>query len=183
MDSNNVTWAKPKITGAVFVAPLKTDLPTDAKTNLGEAFKSLGYTSDDGIENDNSMETDTIKAWGGDIVANILKEKKDTFTFTLIETLNIDVLGLVTGKENVDGDLKTGIKVTSNMNELPNQIFVLEMILKGGVLKRIVIPNGKVTKVDKVSYKDDGISGYGITITAFPVNGNTHYEYIVGKGE
>lgn len=183
MDSNNVTWAKPKIGGAVFVAPLKTELPIDAKASLGEAFKSLGYTSDDGIENDNSMETDTIKAWGGDIVANILKERKDTFTFTLIEALNMDVLMLIAGKENVTGSLKSGIKITSNMDELPNQIFVIEMILKGGVLKRIVIPSGKVTKVDKVSYKDNDISGYGITITAFPVNGNTHYEYIVGEGE
>ena len=183
MDSNNVTWAKPKITGAVFVAPLKTDLPADAKTSLGESYKSLGYISDDGIENDNSMETDTIKAWGGDIVANILKERKDTFTFILIETLNQDVLELVAGKENVTGSLESGIKITSNMNELPNQIFVLEMILKNGVLKRVIIPNGKVTKVDKVSYKDNDIAGYGLTVTAFPVNGNTHYEYIVGKGE
>ena len=43
MDAKNVTAAKPKVGGAVWRAPLGTALPTDAKTELDAAFKSLGY--------------------------------------------------------------------------------------------------------------------------------------------
>ena len=47
MKAKNVTTGKPKTGGAVFRAPLGTALPTDAKTALDEAFKNLGYCSED----------------------------------------------------------------------------------------------------------------------------------------
>ena len=39
--SDNVTAAKPKTSGAVATAPLGTTLPTNAKTQLDEKFKTL----------------------------------------------------------------------------------------------------------------------------------------------
>ena len=53
-DASKVTAVKPKITGAVYTAPLKTALPTDAKTELEAAFKNLRFISDEGIKNDNT---------------------------------------------------------------------------------------------------------------------------------
>lgn len=44
--ASNVTAAKPKIGGAVSTAPAGTNLPTNAKTALDVAFKTLGYISD-----------------------------------------------------------------------------------------------------------------------------------------
>ena len=69
---NNVSAGKPKIGGAVFVAPIGTELPEDVTTQLNAAFKGLGYCSDDGITNTNSPETEEQKAWGGDTVLNML---------------------------------------------------------------------------------------------------------------
>lgn len=178
--ANNVTAAKPKVGGAVYVAPVGTTLPTDATTALGEAFVALGYISDDGLKNSLGLDTDNIKAWGGDEVLTLYKGREDTFQFTLLEAMSVDVLKQVYGAANVTGTLSTGITISAKANiELPEQVYAIEMILKDGTLKRIVIPAARVSDVGDITYSDTDAVGYETTIRATPdTNGNTHYEYI-----
>ena len=68
MKATNVSTGKPNVAGGIFRAPKGTALPTDATTALGAAFVNLGYISDAGVENDNEMTVNEIKAWGGVIV-------------------------------------------------------------------------------------------------------------------
>ena len=171
MNTEHVSAGKPKIGGAIYRAPLGTELPTDAKTELNAAFKELGYCSEDGITNSNSPETDNVKAWGGDTVLDLQTSKEDSFKYKLLEITNIEVLKAVYGDENVTGTLEEGITVKANNSEKK-------------ALKRIVIPSAAVTEVADIVYKDSEAIGYETTLKATPdLSGQTHYEYIVKKGK
>lgn len=176
---NNVTAGKPAVGGAISVAAAGTSAPTSASAAL-TGFTSLGYVSEDGVTNSNSPSTTSIKAWGGDTVLVTADEKEDTFEFTLIETLNTDVLKLVYGDSNVSGSLAAGITINANNKAQAEHVMVIDMILRNGALKRIVLPKAYVTSVGDITYSDSAAVGYQTTITAMPdSSGNTHYEYIL----
>ena len=175
----NVSAGKPAIGGAIYRAAKGTTAPTDASTALGEAFKGLGYCSEDGLTNSNAPSTTEIKAWGGDTVLTVQEEKPDTFQFTLIEVLNADVLKAVYGASNVTGTLATGLTVTANASEPEEGVWVVDMVLNSNTVKRVVIPHGKLSDLGDITYADAEAIGYEVTITALPdADGNTHYEYI-----
>ena len=180
-DAKKVTVSKPKVDGAVYRAPLGTTLPTDATTALDKAFKSLGYISEDGLTNSNSPESDSIPAWGGDKVLYYQTAKDDTFGFMLIEAMNEDVLKTVYDDKNVTGTLADGLTVKATADEAADSAWVVETILRGGAVKRIVIPCAHITEIEDIVYKDDEALGYGVTLGATPDDsGVTHYEYIKG---
>ena len=181
-DRNKVSTGKPKITGAVFCAPLGTTLPTSPDDTLNAAFKNMGYISDAGITNSKTRDTTEIKAWGGDVVAVTQDKKTDQFKMKFIEVLNQDMLKVVYGDSNVVGtDLATGIALHENSNELGHYAWVIDRILTNGVRSRTVIADGQPTSIEDVSYVDNDVIGYDTTIQAYPataLNGDTHIEYL-----
>lgn len=186
-DVTKVTAAKPKVGGAVYVAPLGTTEPKDAKEELNANFKSLGYCSEDGLTNSNKLESSNQKAWGGMIVLNMQTSKEDSFKFKLIESLNVDVLKTVYGNDNVAGSLETGLEISATNDEPEEFVWVFEMILKGNILKRILIHSAAITEIGDIVYKDSEAVGYECTISATQkqIEGTekeeTHHEFIVKK--
>lgn len=173
----NVTAGKPKLTGSVFTAPEGTALPTDATTALAEAYKCLGYSSEDGLTNTITRESETVKAWGGDTVLTPQTEYEEAFGLTLIEPLRKEVLEVIYGSDNVTegSQLRT---VTANSEELPNRVWVFDMVMSNGKARRVVVPKAKVTEIGDITYTDNEPVGYELTVTAVPdSNGNTSYIY------
>lgn len=179
-NASNVSAGKPKVTGAINVAPKGTPLPTSPTEELDSAFKNLGYCSDAGLTNSTNLETNNIKAWGGDTVLVIQSSKEDTFNFVLIEIKNVDVLKFVYGMANVSGDLETGIVITANNKDVDQVSIVIDMILSDNTLKRIVIPTASLSEIGDLTYSDEDAVGYDTTVNCIPDSeGNTHYEYMI----
>lgn len=177
--ATNVSTGKPNISGAVYVAPLSTTLPTDAITALDAAFVCLGYVSEDGLENNNELDVSEIKAWGGNIVYRSLNGLDDTFSLSLIESENVDVLKNVYGDANVTVDANDNVTINIVAEDPQEKIWVFELAMRGGRAKRIVIPDGAVTARETITYNDSDAVAYGITVSAYPDStGKTHVEYL-----
>lgn len=177
-DTSKVSFGKPKATGAVFVAPAGTTVPTNATSALDAAFKGLGYISEDGLVNAVETETESVKAWGGDQVLVGQTAFSEMFTVNLIES-NAESLKVYYGEDNVTvvGD---AITITQNGQELPEVVVVFELVLTGGRIKRIVVPKARIAdRSGEITYVDGEAISYPAVFVAFPdTDGNTHTEYI-----
>lgn len=178
-DAKNVSFGKPKATGAVFVAPAGTTVPTNATTALPAAYKGLGYVSEDGLVNSVETDTENVVAWGGDQVLVGQTSFGETFMVNLIET-NPEALKVYYGEDNVTVDGSGNITVKQNSAMLPAVVVVFELVLTGGRAKRIVAPNAQlVDRSGEITYVDGEPIAYPALFQAYPdAQGNTHTEYI-----
>ncbi len=176
--SSNVSFGKPKATGAVFVAPAGTTLPTNATTVLSASFKSLGYVSEDGMVNSIESDTENVNAWGGDLVLVGQTNFMETFMVNLIET-NADALKVFYGDANVTV-VGSDITVVQKSTMLPSVVVVFELVLTGGRIKRIVVPNAQIVdRSGEITYVDGEPISYPALFQAYPdASGNSHTEYI-----
>lgn len=176
---SNVSAAKPKTTGCIYVAPAGTALPAAADVELDEKFKNLGYVSEDGMTNTISKTTTKIKAWGGDTVLVTEDSFEESYQFKLIESKNVDVLKFVFGEDNVTGTLTTGIKVSKTSGNTEGKIIVVDTILSNNDLKRIVIPDGVVSSLGAITHKANEPIALDVTIECkSDATGNTSYDYM-----
>lgn len=177
-NASQVSVGKPQAAGGIYAGPLTADVPTSAAEALDEALVALGYVSDDGLTNAIETDTSDIFAWGGDRVLQVRTSRSESFSFTLIESLSEAVLAQVYGADNVS-TVAGEIVVIHNGAELPAQVYVFEILMTGNRLKRIVVPNAKISEVGEVQYVDGEPVGYEVTLAASPdEDGNTAYEYI-----
>ncbi|WP_181445591.1 phage tail protein [Gryllotalpicola protaetiae] len=170
----NVFIGKPG--GGISVAPLGGTVPTNATDALPSGFDPLGYISEDGYTNTVDSDTDTLGAWGGDVVATLFNGDTETFTFTAIE-INPVVLKQVYGPSNVTvvGDTITALH---NSIPRPHASWVFETLYNGRV-KRDVVPDGQITDIGDIVNQDGDAVGFEITVTAYPdADGNRAYTYI-----
>lgn len=182
-DTKNVIVGKPKVGGAVSVAPVGTALPTDATSVINTAFKSLGYISEDGVTNSPSMSTESKKAWGGDVVATIDNGTTNKYKMKLIETLNAEVQKLIYGDENVTDGVSSLDVVNKGIDTTPHA-FVIDMVMADNLIHRMVIPSASITEIGEIKYVDSDVSGYEITLTATAdTDGATAHDYYQKAGK
>lgn len=174
----NVTAGKPNTSGAVFTAPAGSTLPTSASATLDTAFKDMGFVSEDGVTKSTSISTTTIKEWGGAPVLVTQDEKIISVKLKLIEYKRKDVHSFVHGSANVT-ESAGAITIVNNAADPGEQAMVIDMILRGNIPYRMVIPRGKITSIGDIVYKTNEAIGYDVEVTTMlDGSGNSVYEYI-----
>lgn len=176
--SANVTFSKPGTSanksGYIWVAPLGTDIPHDATTELGTAFVGLGYLSEDGLTEPASFEPgDDIVAAGGDTVAQADPTFSKTWTGTCIEALNEDLLKVAYGSTNVTvTDAAAGkdgvITIKEQAGDLEHHVIVIDEMLKGGRKRRNVMADATFLITGDISHVHTALVNFEFTITAYP---------------
>ncbi|MDO4490730.1 MAG: phage tail protein [Lachnospiraceae bacterium] len=166
---DNVTATKPEIGGAVRTAPYGTPLPTDATSELDQAFVTLGYITTDGFTNSNPIESASVKAWGGDTIFNGETGRSDAFKAKFAEYKNAAVAKVVYGEDNVEVNTDGSIKaIHANCEEHEKRSWVIDEILSNGDKSRTVIANGTVTGLGDINHKEGEPLAYETTISALP---------------
>lgn len=178
-NAQNVSFGKPKATGALFYAPKGTTVPTNATSDLDAAFRNVGYISEDGLVNATETDTESVNDWSGTEVLSGQTSFAEMFTFNMLE-INQNSMKLYYGEDNVetDGDGNiTAIKVKPA--ELDEVVFVAEVVLTGGRIKRVVVPHGKfVDRSGEISYVNSEAVTYPVQLKAYPdTDTSTHAEY------
>ena len=176
-NSANVSAAKPNVGGAIWWAPAGTEVPTDASTALPEAFQSVGYVSEDGLTEKETRSYTKHKAWGGDTVESSQTEYAKAYGFKMIET-NATTMKVRYGTDNVvvgeDGKVS---QVKHNAKELPEGVWVVEMIIAGQIVRK-VMPRGKIEEIGDIAYNDGNLVAYDVTLGLLPdTNGDYENDY------
>ena len=164
--ANSAEEVRVAVDGVVSSAPLGTTLPTTVDGALGGTFTDVGYISEDGVTEANSRTTEQKRAWQKRaVVRTLVTEGETTFQFTMIQTTS-KTLSEYYGIPLADINAATGSFVTSNVDEAPRQVYVLD-VLDGDDKIRKVIADGQVTERGDIVYVSTDIIQYEVTITAY----------------
>lgn len=170
------TAATPATAGSIHVAPTGSTLPTSASSTLDSAFKDLGYVSDAGVIRTLSLDSETVKEWGGSVVLALGTGKTEEFKFTLLDVTEEEVMKLVYSTVT---SATSAISATQGADNRAPNAFVIDMVLADSKIQRIVVPKGLVTSVGDIQYVMNAAVGFELTITAMADDsGNTSYDYI-----
>lgn len=152
------------VSGGVCSAPLGTELPENALDALAADFVNYGFISEDGLTETNEKSSDKIKAWGGRIVKNLQTDSSASFSFSFIESSNADVLRAICGEDNVT---VSGSSITAkfDLEQLPSRVWNFD-VRDGDKRVRVSVPNGQITELGDVTYGDEDVIAYEVTVDA-----------------
>lgn len=177
MNAAQVTVGAAAATGAIFVAPKGTTLPTDATTALANAFVLLGFTSDEGVQISEDSSTESIRAWEGrSNVFTIRSEYTETVSFTPIQC-NADVAKLTWGDDMVVVGSNGAITAKHHGRTLEPVVIAIETTPREGIVRRYC-GTFQLTERGEVTLDGTQVDGRQLSFTAnADANGVTLYEY------
>ncbi len=165
----NSELARLGVTGALWVAPLGSTLPTGMEAWPSD-FVDLGYISDDGVTESVDEDTEEFTPWqSATPIRTEITSSTKTFQCTLWES-KAATLSLYYRVPESDMSVDEDGVVSFEEAGKPTRdlrMFGLDVI-DGTYRRRIILPYGEVTERGDISYTSDEMIGYEVTISAYP---------------
>ena len=158
----NVSATRGVSGGYMFVAPVGTELPTDYKTPLPDAYKCLGFMGEDGYVEGIDEDSKNLIDPFGTVMDTIYSSRVESgqVTFAEVKALTLKSMygdGNVTDKDGM-------ITVRHNGDSHPTFTYVLELLLKSGRKWRKVVPQGKSDALDELTISSSELAGRPLTL-------------------
>lgn len=177
-DSTMVSLGKFKVGGYAYWAPAGTALPTDASTALPNAFKLLGYLSEDGLTITTDTDTTEVKDANGQTVMKVITSYAESYQFSMAEVLRAEAAKLRYNEGAVTGSDKS-MTIKHQMPSGEGFVLVFELAMTGNVKDRLVIGNGTRAEFGDRQVHAGDAQVYDVTVSANDMgNGVTAIEYI-----
>lgn len=177
-DSTMVSLGKFKVGGYAYWAPAGTALPTDASTALSNAFKLLGYLSEDGLTITTDTDTTEVKDANGQTVMKVITSYAESYQFSMLEVLRVEAAKLRYNEDAVTGSDKS-MTIKHQMPSDNGFVLVFEIAMTGNVKDRLVIGNGTRAEFGDRQVHAGDAQVYDVTVSANDMgNGVTAIEYI-----
>ena len=172
----NVSTTKGVKGGYIYIAPKGTALPTDIKTQLADAFKVLGYVSEDGYVESLETDAEDITDMNGDLIHSETTSRVESATLTLAE-IKAATLKFMYGSDNVTDEAGV-ITVKHNGNSYDEWSIVGEFVLKNNRRWRKVVPIAKVDELGDLTLAVSELAARETTVKYLTdEDGNTCYDY------
>lgn len=177
-DSTMMSLGKFKVGGYAYWAPAGTELPPDASTVLSNAFKLLGYLSEDGLTITTDTDTTEVKDANGQTVMKVITSYAESYQFSMLEVLRVEAAKLRYNEDAVTGSDKS----MTIKHQIPSDngfVLVFEIAMTGNVKDRLVIGNGTRAEFGDRQVHAGDAQVYDVTVSANDMgNGVTAIEYI-----
>lgn len=164
--------------GGGWVADTGTTAPASPLTQPAVPWEPLGAISDDGLVYGFDEDSQEFTPWGltSPFRTQITKSIR-TFKITLWETARVAVQSVMYRIPAADLAPVSGLTTfAETASPVPDRRSWWFAVIDGDSARGFYIPQGEVSDRSDVTFKQDAMSGYEITITAYPDEaGNTVY--------
>lgn len=167
------------VTGAIFVAPTTTALPTDGTSAL-TGYQCLGFTSDDGVTITESSSNNSLRVWEGRVeVRNTRTEYTEQISFTPVEC-NAEVAKLLWGDDAVTvADGSGNLTIKHHGRAMDPVHVVIEAIPFAGAVARYCC-KAQLTERGDVTGNGQDFAGRECTFNCLAADdGTTMTEFVV----
>lgn len=164
--------------GGGWVAELGTASPASPLEQPLSPWEPLGAISDDGLVYGFDEDSQQFTPWGlTSPFRTTITQSIRTFQVTLWETSRIAVQSVMYRLDAAELAPEDGItSFAETASPTPDRRAWWFLVMDGENAKGFYVPSGEVSDRSDVTFKQDEMSGYQITVTAYPDEaGNTVY--------
>lgn len=169
MASNAVNLGAGAVTGMFYHAPKGTALPTHPTDTLAEAWKEVGYVSEDGITWHHGRSAESLKDWSNTIRRQHQSQDDKTVTVPIISTTK-EVLETIFGAGNVVSAVATAahgnlVSVEVKEGTLSGEEAFLFLMKDGDDAFMLGTTSGFITTLDDISFAPGAAITWNATVS------------------